>query len=1086
MSIDAVIARARRPGNFSERRRFTIARTEAIQKLRQFALADPHAYVLELIQSAIGNGAVSIDIQRGGGGMTLAYIGGGLPEAALTRLFDYLFAGKDRVDIGPYRDLAHGINALLALSPARIVVESGDGTKEGTTRLELERGADRFDVGRPDHALAGTYVRAEGLADDHGRERRIVEARCRLAPIPIVYDSEALFGHASRRIPSLPGFPRTITFDEGDLYGILGDALGAPGPTVALLTRGVVIEEIEHDLIPGRPIAGVINFDALHKSADHARVVRDDRMEEMWLRVRPYAHALTSGPDNTRRRADAIQAAPWGEGPLPGMPEIRAWLHAARRVVIAPPGTEPGSLAADVAHAIAEALSARVLLATADHVRPLRLIAGIGVDVHAPDLSTAVDLEFYAQAPAEPPPRPWVAQPIDVPAFPVVELAPHLLAVAAAASEAILHHLGDAAEIQARIYTPAAADDPTTAEVRLLAGGRLLHAARVPSRHAGHVLVAELPLVARSWIVAPARRLRGPSHADLLAAALLVHLDVHLADAATRALAGVGRRDGPLGVVEAHRVLDLLARTAVLQFRHRIDPDGASRPVLEFSLLEPGPPGVDLLDLPLLATAAGAPVSLRALAADLTARGGHIPADALRLDPASAPLVRAIVGDTALDPPPAVALDAAGNAHALDDLRAALAAGQAIVAGHARRIPRDAPRGDVVPGFVHVTPAGFLALAGDGLVSALDLDLDADAFIAAIAVRTPEVDGLLGVPRRAPAAPGVLVLDDDRTIVHRFVELAADFGVVGVLRLRAAPWTDERAAVVAAAIATATGDLYQRLLVRVPTLPPDSPDFARAAAAMLGYAGRRVALVADAHRRVRVLPVQATADRVLGLPLFPGRRGLPLPAWYLVRRFAAAGGDPSAALAELDAGALPPVLSDWLAAVLDPARIAASDGSHEPAARVPGHLELRRDGALEDLVAPPRDGPLDDVTLATTLEVWLHALRPDLPPATRPWDRRGRVRILLEGHEIVDEFAAVEGDAGTWLLTLRIDHWLVRWALRTARRDRAPIAWLLLACYARVNEFFDDVTNDHEGLFQRAVADALEQGRLDLVTPRFE
>jgi hypothetical protein len=30
------------------------------------------------------------------------------------------------------------------------------------------------------------------------------------------------------------------------------------------------------------------------------------------------------------------------------------------------------------------------------------------------------------------------------------------------------------------------------------------------------------------------------------------------------------------------------------------------------------------------------------------------------------------------------------------------------------------------------------------------------------------------------------------------------------------------------------------------------------------------------------------------------------------------------------------------------------------------------------------------------------------------------------------------------------------------------------------------VTNQHEGQFQRAVADALEQGRLDLVTPRLD
>jgi hypothetical protein len=83
-SIDAVIAQARRSGGFTERKRFTLARTQAIQKLRQFALADPAGYILELIQSAIANGATWIEIHRDDDTVTLGYIGGGIPEAAPT------------------------------------------------------------------------------------------------------------------------------------------------------------------------------------------------------------------------------------------------------------------------------------------------------------------------------------------------------------------------------------------------------------------------------------------------------------------------------------------------------------------------------------------------------------------------------------------------------------------------------------------------------------------------------------------------------------------------------------------------------------------------------------------------------------------------------------------------------------------------------------------------------------------------------------------------------------------------------------------------------------------------------------------
>ena len=110
---------------------------------------------------------------------------------------------------------------------------------------------------------------------------------------------------------------------------------------------------------------------------------------------------------------------------------------------------------------------------------------------------------------------------------------------------------------------------------------------------------------------------------------------------------------------------------------------------------------------------------------------------------------------------------------------------------------------------------------------------------------------------------------------------------------------------------------------------------------------------------------------------------------------------------------------------------------------------------------------------------------PDLP-AMRPWDRRGHVWIELEGGDEEDEFASVTGDAQMWSVSLRRDHWLPRWASATGRHDREAIAWLLLACYARVNEVFAEVTNHHEGQMQQAVADALATGRLALVVPRRE
>ena len=1093
-SIDAVIAQARRSGGFTERRRFTLARTQAIQKLRQFALADPAGYILELIQSAIANGATWIEIHRDDDTVTLGYIGGGIPEAALGRLFDFLFASKDRADLGYLRELAIGVNALMVYQPRKIIIESGDGTRQGTTRMELFAGEDRLDVGRPDHALAGTFIRAEGLKGGGKlrahREREMIETRCLAAPVPILYNSEPLFGHSTRRIPGIIGFRQHMSFDEGDLYGTIGLRAQIGGKAeFNLLTRGVLIESVEHELVPGAPLGGVVCCDGLRKSADHARIVRDDRFAELWLRLRPYARALLGRQD----AAPILTAKVHGGEILDTVPALRAWLRAALRVVIIP--ALLGEHAEAAARAIAEAVGGQLLHAEHHQVAALRLLAG-GVELHTPSLGPhSPDPAFYAQPLAQAPARPWLVQPIELPAVAVADLRPGPIA----------ELLGDAAELRLKIYTPAASEHADAALVVFHSAGRELARVARPALHTGHVLVVTLPIVAPSQVTGA-----GPegSALELLADACLRHAAASLADAADRVLAGLVDPDAALGPVERQRALLAVVRSAVLRLRQ-------GPPGLAFSLVEPGPPGVDLLGLRLFHTADGARLSCRELAARMTRDAGRLrvvtPAaaaatscDALIVDAADLPRLRALVGDaidvadrTCPEEHVPAAMDRAGRSYPLAALAAALHAGRRLIVHPARTLPPLRPDADAdadaIPEELWIAPWAYLALAGAGpLLPAADFHLadpearehgDELAFVAVSAITTHEVQGSIGVPLRAPALFGVVVVDEQLRPLYRFDDLAADFGVVGLLRLRA-PWSDPTFVAITAAVQQATAALYDDLLARIPAMDPHGPVFARAAATVLAHAGRRVTVVADPHGHLRVPPVGAVAERVLGLPLFPGRRGLPLAAWQLVRRFVAGGGDPRAAHAELDLDAVPAVLRAWIDHTLDPDRVA-----REPAAGIvrqddPGVLELDAHGQVEAIADPDPRAAIDDVSLAATLEYWLHQLRPDLP-ALRPWDRRGRVWIELERQPDCDDFAEVTGDHGMWSVALRQDHWLLRWAAAAGRRDREPIAWLLLACYARINEVFAEVTNHHEGSMQRAVADALEHGRLAIVVPRF-
>ena len=51
--LDALLARSKQPGQFVERKAFSLAREKAVEKMREFSLRHPEQYVLELIQAAV-------------------------------------------------------------------------------------------------------------------------------------------------------------------------------------------------------------------------------------------------------------------------------------------------------------------------------------------------------------------------------------------------------------------------------------------------------------------------------------------------------------------------------------------------------------------------------------------------------------------------------------------------------------------------------------------------------------------------------------------------------------------------------------------------------------------------------------------------------------------------------------------------------------------------------------------------------------------------------------------------------------------------------------------------------------------------
>ena len=250
--LDDLLNRSRAPGTFVERRRFSLSRGKAIEKLREFALRNPRQYVLELVQSAVFSGATYVAIDVDHEHMLLAWVGADpIRPEQLENIFDYLFADRGARPTRHLVQLAIGLNAILQRKPKVLRIESGDGTLYGTTRLDLNKKGEG-QIGRPAEPLAGTYILAEFSSswfkrfqgDSWTPEEGLVESECRYTPVPILLNGRAPFGWKACRNITWFGKDPHLAFDDGDRRGVLalpdsGRSKTVPG--VQLIVGGVRI-----------------------------------------------------------------------------------------------------------------------------------------------------------------------------------------------------------------------------------------------------------------------------------------------------------------------------------------------------------------------------------------------------------------------------------------------------------------------------------------------------------------------------------------------------------------------------------------------------------------------------------------------------------------------------------------------------------------------------------------------------------------------------------------------------------------------------------------------------------------------------
>lgn len=286
--IDDLIARSRAPGTFIEQRTFTLARTKAVEKMREFSLYEPSAAVLELIQSANLANARIIAVDASHTELMVGWVGGrAFSRNDLENLFDHLFLDQADADRRYLMQLAVGVNGVLQRKPLSLTIESGDGSAEGTTRVEISSDV-ALKVGRPRDQLDGTYLHARfrraflSRIFDQGmvRESAWVEASCSESPAPIVVNGTAPIGLCRGQGYVVMGAREVQRFDVPEAQGILG--VGDIMNGVRIVIGGV---QVTRKQVFDERIGGVIASNQLRKTADMSTIVEDER----WAQV---LHAL--------------------------------------------------------------------------------------------------------------------------------------------------------------------------------------------------------------------------------------------------------------------------------------------------------------------------------------------------------------------------------------------------------------------------------------------------------------------------------------------------------------------------------------------------------------------------------------------------------------------------------------------------------------------------------------------------------------------------------------------------------------------------------------------------------------------------
>lgn len=282
---------------------FKVDARRALAKLREYRLAEPHAWVLEVLRAAATTGAKEVTVETDADDVKVRFDGAPFAPEVMNDLLAQALDSKGQGDRQAARYLSLGVAGALGLEPKWIRVHSGQ------VGLEILPPDDVRPLSVP-HATGGTFVHVRkrlgwnvikaSIADTSPEETAIFKAGPAFGP-RLTHNGKAVNGD---RFPG--GFVCSVTFKDDEMEIVVGVPAKAKHGQLVFDVGGVVVARREVDL-PGRFLVAWARCDAMRRNASGSDVVDADPTVK---RVRAKVDALALEATQLMGERLALRAAP--------------------------------------------------------------------------------------------------------------------------------------------------------------------------------------------------------------------------------------------------------------------------------------------------------------------------------------------------------------------------------------------------------------------------------------------------------------------------------------------------------------------------------------------------------------------------------------------------------------------------------------------------------------------------------------------------------------------------------------------------------------------------------------------------------